>query len=61
MPRKKKLQPSSADLARARATMRALDLTTLYGNGDGAYFRTLAAATAYNSGTTSSLLTYLLD
>ena len=61
MPRKKKLQPSSSDLARARATMRTLGVATLYGNGDGAYFRTLEAATAYNGSTPSSLITYLLD
>ncbi|AHJ98934.1 hypothetical protein [Hymenobacter swuensis] len=40
--------------------MRALGVAVLYGNGDGAYFRTQAAALAYNGGESSTLLTYPL-
>ena len=61
MPRKPTTpRPSKADLTRARATMRALGVAVLYGNGDGAYFRTQAAALAYNAGESSTLLTYPL-
>lgn len=55
-----KLRPLKPDLARARAAMRGLGVATLYGNGDGAYFRTAEAATAYNGGDPSTLLTYQL-
>lgn len=60
MPRKKKLQPTKPDYARARDTMRALGVAVLYGTGDGAYFRSIEAATAYNSGDSTTLLTYQL-
>jgi hypothetical protein len=41
--------------------MLTLGITTLYGTADGFFFRTLEAAAAYNSGATSSLITYSLD
>ena len=53
--------PKKADLARARAAMRALGVVVLYGTGDGHYFRTPGPATAHNGGTTHSLITYSLD
>jgi hypothetical protein len=41
--------------------MRALGVSTLYGTGDGAYFRSAEAAAAYNGHDSTSLITYLLD
>ena len=64
IPSKKKRQPSKlrpSTGARARQAMLTLGITTLYGTADGFFFRTLEAAAAYNSGATSSLITYSLD
>ncbi|GAA4349818.1 hypothetical protein GCM10023185_06860 [Hymenobacter saemangeumensis] len=61
MPKAKKKTPSKADHARACAAMRALGVATLYGNGDGHYFRTSAAAAQHNGGDTKTLITYSLD
>ncbi|WP_262709874.1 hypothetical protein [Hymenobacter metallicola] len=41
--------------------MHKLGVAVLYGTGDGAYFTTPEAATAYNGGNSSTLLTYTLD
>ncbi len=54
-------KPKKADLARARAAMRALGVAVLYGTGDGSYFRTAAAAARHNGGTPNPLLLYSLD
>lgn len=61
MAKTKSPTPKKADLARARAAMRALGVVVLYGTGDGHYFRTPGPATAHNGGNTQSLITYSLD
>ena len=61
MAKTRRKTPNKADLARARAAMWALGVAVLYGNGDGHYFRTPAAAARHNGGDPKTLITYSLD
>lgn len=58
---KKPKKPSKADAARAQQAMQALGVGTLYGTGDGQYFRSLTHATHYAGDNPNTLITYSLD
>lgn len=58
---KKPKKPTKADAARAQQAMQALGVGTLYGTGDGQYFRSLPHATQHAGGKINTLITYSLD